>query len=258
MAEEVEVDVRRDVRVGGGDLEVPDRVRAHEAQADVDRPGLQGEGDEVEIDLILDARARRTCRRRTPAAAGPARRRRRRPPSTSGRASGGRAGCARRPAARARRAMPWRSSTSAGPMPERWRIDRAADRARREHDDVGLDALARREDHRAGAAVDQLDAVDGHAGAQLEVGARRGAGARYVMAVLWRTPSTWLTGSDPAPIAPGRVEILDERVAGLRARVEERVHDRPQALAGEAADRHRAVRCRASRRRRRRSPARRK
>ena len=32
---------------------------------------------------------------------------------------------------------------------------------------------------------------------------RSRAGARYAMAVLWRTPSTWLTGREPTPTAPG-------------------------------------------------------
>ena len=74
-----------------------------------------------------------------------------------------------------------------------------------QHDQVGLHPLAGRQDDRAGAAARQLDAVDRDPGAELEVRAARARVSRYVIAVLCRTPSTWLTGSDPAPTAPGEL-----------------------------------------------------
>ena len=117
---------------------------------------------------------------------------------------------------------------------------RAPDRARGEHDDVRVDSLARREDDRAGTAVDQLDAVDGDARPDLEVGAP--AGRREIRDRRALPYAIDLVdGQRPRSHGTRRVEVLDDLVTGLRATVQERAHDRAQALAGEAADRHRAA-----------------
>ena len=240
MIEEVEEDPRRDVGVGRRELEMPDGVGPHESHADEDRARLQGERDEVQIDLILNVRPggaarqeRLQRRRRAP-------RRRRHPSSRSDRASGGRAGCARRPAAWCTSAMPWRSSCPAGPMPERCRIvglpiapaASTMTSASIRSPDVRTTARARPPISSTRSTVTP--------GADLEVGAP--AGRREIRDRRALPYAVDLVdGQRPRAHGARRVEVLDDLVTGLRAPVEERAHDRAQALAGEAADRHRAA-----------------
>ena len=94
-------------------------------------------------------------------------------------------------------------------------------------------------------AVDDLEAVDGDVGPQREVRPAAGGAARWVTAALWRTPSTWFSGIGPAPIAPRRVVVVDQRVAAARRSRRGTPGGRAASASGRSGARAAGRRCRA-------------